>query len=823
MITDHPFGPNETKRLISVQTIMSFHALEISFPLAYQPPLWRYKPGNFIGHFVGHEGRGSLHSYLKKKGWITSLSAGPQSLGRGFSMFKVTVYLTQAGFENYRSIILGVFKCLSLLRSSEFPSWYQREISMMYQTRFRFKEKSKAESYAVWISTRMEWPVPRELVLAAPQLSWEWDESNENGGGLKQVRDTLEMLTVEKGRVVLMATASEHKKVGDGSGDEGGWEKEPIYGTDYKVEKLDDEFLEQAQGSNDIPELFLPGPNEFMPTNLDVEKREVAEPSLRPHLIRETALSSTWHKKDDQFWVPKAQVVIEIRSPLATDSPLSSVLTRLYTELVTDSLTEFAYDAELAGLEYGFASHSLGIFITLSGYNDKLPVLARDVLDRAKNIKVLPERLAIAKERVKRDWHNFFLGRSDRISDYFARHLITHEQWTIEEKLAVVLQVTAEETQKHIADFLSKTNLRILVNGNLYKDEAIRIAEMAEEIFASTPISKNEILDRALILPEACNYIWTTVAPNVNEPNSALTYYMHLGPRTSSFSRATASLLNQILSEPAYNILRTKEQLGYIVHCSMWHLSGSGVAGIRIVVQSERGPAFLEDRVDAFLDGMKAVIEEMGDEEFEEQKHGLERKLTEKVKTVGEETNIFWSHIDSGYLDFFRRQQDAETLKNVTKDDILKLFLSQVHPSSPTRSKLSVHCRSQKPRPKKISAAAVLAFESLVRNAGVSFDETAWQEELGSNPAPNVVDFENHWKGILVEPAVTTEVAQQLLGEVPALVERNPAEVVDEDGVIVKREGVTYIEDVNAFKAGLALSEVPKPLVEWGDLPMSKF
>lgn len=78
---------------------MSFHAIEISFPLGYQPPQWKYKPGNFLGHFVGHEGRGSLHSYLKNKGWITSLSAGPQSLGRGFSMFKITTHLTQAGFR----------------------------------------------------------------------------------------------------------------------------------------------------------------------------------------------------------------------------------------------------------------------------------------------------------------------------------------------------------------------------------------------------------------------------------------------------------------------------------------------------------------------------------------------------------------------------------------------------------------------------------------------------------------------------------------------------------------------------------------------------
>lgn len=73
---------------------------------------------------------------------------------------------------------------------------------------------------------------------------------------------------------------------------------------------------------------------------------------------------------------------------------------RLYTDLVTDSLAEFAYDAELAGLEYSFASHSLGLFVTLNGYNDKLSVLARHVLEKVKNIKVVPERLEIAKEQV---------------------------------------------------------------------------------------------------------------------------------------------------------------------------------------------------------------------------------------------------------------------------------------------------------------------------------------------------------------------------------------------------------------------------------------
>ena len=77
---------------------MSFHALEVSFPFPFMPPYWKYKPGNFLAHFLGHEGPGSLHSYLKDKGWTTGLSSGPQSLARGFSMFKVTVQMTPEGF-----------------------------------------------------------------------------------------------------------------------------------------------------------------------------------------------------------------------------------------------------------------------------------------------------------------------------------------------------------------------------------------------------------------------------------------------------------------------------------------------------------------------------------------------------------------------------------------------------------------------------------------------------------------------------------------------------------------------------------------------------
>jgi insulysin len=78
---------------------MDFHAMEISFPIDEQIPLWRFKPGNYLTDIIGYEGAGSLHSFLKDRGWITTLSAGVQDLARGFATFKITLYLSQNGFR----------------------------------------------------------------------------------------------------------------------------------------------------------------------------------------------------------------------------------------------------------------------------------------------------------------------------------------------------------------------------------------------------------------------------------------------------------------------------------------------------------------------------------------------------------------------------------------------------------------------------------------------------------------------------------------------------------------------------------------------------
>lgn len=151
--------------------------------------------------------------------------------------------------ENHREVALAVFKYLSLLRASPFAPWNQKEIQTIKATRFRFAEKRRPEDYAIWVAEQMAWPVPRDQVLSAPQLVEEWDAENpmKEGGGEREVRDALEGLRVEMGRSVLMARKEEFERIEYESGEE--WNHEPIYGTAYKVNKYDGDFLREVSHS----------------------------------------------------------------------------------------------------------------------------------------------------------------------------------------------------------------------------------------------------------------------------------------------------------------------------------------------------------------------------------------------------------------------------------------------------------------------------------------------------------------------------------------------------------------------------------------------
>ncbi len=89
----------------------------------------------------------------------------------------------------------------------------------------------------------MNWPVPFEFLLSSLQRVWDWDVDEGSGGTEPKIREYLNSFRIQEGRVVLMAKGGEHNQWRPNLK----WQKEPWYGTEYNVERFEEDFIKQVR------------------------------------------------------------------------------------------------------------------------------------------------------------------------------------------------------------------------------------------------------------------------------------------------------------------------------------------------------------------------------------------------------------------------------------------------------------------------------------------------------------------------------------------------------------------------------------------------
>jgi insulysin len=93
----------------------------------------------------------------------------------------------------------------------------------------------------------------------------------------------------------------------------------------------------------------------------------------------------------------------------------------------------------------------------------------------------------------------------------------------------------------------------------------VSLARAAEKTLGIAPLTPKELLSpRALIVPEG-RYITKATVENAENVNSAIEQFTYVGDITNDRERALASVFSTMVSDPLFDQLRTKEQLGYIV------------------------------------------------------------------------------------------------------------------------------------------------------------------------------------------------------------------------------------------------------------------
>lgn len=658
--------------------------LEICFPIPDCSHFWRSQPSHYFAHLIGHEGEGSILSYLKKQGWVLYLGAGGSDVSPGTDFFKITMELTLTGIQNWRSILEVTFAYINILKREGIEEWIWAENKLCSEAAFRFKDRQPASRFTSNVAGKMHYPIDKRYILgtSVPRVF---------------VKEELE--------ACLAAINHENFRVAIADPDVLADRKEKWYGTEYRLDRIPADLLHNCspESSLVLPELHLPRKNDFIPENFETNRKDSDNKAKRPTLIKNSSVVRLHHKKDDTFWVPKANFLFLLRNPLYTSCVENAVMTKLFIELLKDGLNEYSYPADIAGLQYAIDPTVGGMTLTFSGYNDKMMVLLEKVLQKLTSLVIEENRFLIEKDRLERDLNNFEFTDPYQQVSYYMSYVLTKTAFTKEEQSAALQQLTLEQMRKYAAQMFEQLHAEILIHGNITQAIALQAAELFETIVAPSPIPEDETKALPALRLPIGSHATTRTLKDASNLNSAIEYFVQVGHAASEEQRALCSIFAQICSEPAFNQLRTKEQLGYIV------FSGTKITltsnGFRVLIQSERSTRFLATRIEHFLDFVKEHLTNLSTADFERQRQSLIDRMNEKLKNLGQESKRYWSHITTSLYDFDSIDVQTSILKSTTKEQVVRFFDEFVHYSSPKRRHFSMYIDAQVPEASQAATA----------------------------------------------------------------------------------------------------------------------
>ncbi|KAE9594482.1 putative insulysin [Lupinus albus] len=666
-----------------LEAVKDVHILDLSWQLPCLHQEYLKKPEDYLAHLLGHEGKGSLLSYLKARGWATSLSAGvgDEGIYRSTiaSVFVMSIHLTDSGVEKIFDIIGFVYQFLKLLRQTSPQEWIFKELQNIGNMEFRFAEEQPQDDYAAELSENLQF-YPSEHVIYGDYVFKTWDE--------QLIEQILGFLIPEKMRVDVVS------KLFLKSED---FQCEPWFGSRYVEEDIAQNLLELWRNPPEIDSsLHLPSKNEFIPSDFSIRADDSCTNDFTnatsPRCIIDEALIKFWYMLDSTFKVPRANTYFRINLKGGYDNAKSCVLSELFIHLLKDQLNEIIYQASIAKLETSVSYVGDKLELKVYGFNEKLPILLSKVLSVATSFIPTDDRFKVIKEDMKRTLKNTNMKPLSH-SSYLRLQILCQSFYDVDEKLRYLNDLILDDLKAFIPELRSQLYIEGLCHGNLSEEEAISISNIFKVNFQVDPLPiELRHAERVICLPSGANLVRDVSVKNKLEKNSVIELYFQIEQDVgveSTKLKALIDLFDEIVEEPLFNQLRTKEQLGYVVQCSP--RITYRVFGFCFCIQSsEYNPVYLQARVDNFIDGLEELLDGLDEDSFENYKSGLMAKLLEKDPSLSYESNRLWNQIvDKRYI-FDMSKKEAEELRNINKHDVVEWYKMYFKVSSPKCRRLLV-------------------------------------------------------------------------------------------------------------------------------------
>uniref|UniRef100_A0AAY4BJ43 Nardilysin a (N-arginine dibasic convertase) n=1 Tax=Denticeps clupeoides TaxID=299321 RepID=A0AAY4BJ43_9TELE len=667
-----PFDTPAFNKLYRVVPVRKVHALTITWALPPQSKHYRVKPLHYISWLIGHEGTGSILSQLRKRCWALALFGGNSETGfdqnSTYSIFSISITLTDEGFQNFYQVIHMVFQYLKMLQTLGPQQRIYEEIQKIDANEFHYQEQTDPIGFVESICENMQL-FPKEDFLTGDQLMFEYEPG--------VISAALSLMTPEKANLLLLSPQHEGQCP----------LKEKWFGAQYSVEDIPHEWRDRWTGDFDLnPDLQLPADNKFIATDFTLKTSDCPDTEY-PVKIVSNERGCLWFKKDNKFKIPKAYARFNLVSPIIQRCPENLVLFDLLVNVLAHNLAEMAYDADVAQLEYKLIAGEHSLIIRVKGFNHKLPLLLKLIVDYLADFSASPNVFSMFAEQMKKAYFNMLI-KPDMLGKDLRLLILEPSRWSLIQKYQALMKgLSVTDLMGFINRLKAELYVEGLVQGNFNSAESKDILQYFIEKLQFKPLTAEAPVHfRVVELPQK-QHLCKVRSLNKDDPNSDVTVYYQSGLK-NLWEHTMMELLVMHMEEPCFDFLRTKETLGYQVYPTCRNTSGILGFSVTVETQATKFPTdFVETKIEEFLQSFGETLASLSDEAFQAQVSALIKLKECEDPHLGEEVDRNWFEVVTQQYVFDRIQKEIEALKTMKKENLLSWFMDHRQ----ANRRLSVH------------------------------------------------------------------------------------------------------------------------------------
>ena len=277
------------------------------------------------------------------------------------------------------------------------------------------------------------------------------------------------------------------------------------------------------------------------------------------------------------------------------------------------------------------------------------------------------------------EYKNHYLNQVFRLA--FAELDTTIHQYDVEKsKLGEILNDFTYETFEGMqSQWLKHGRMLWYISGNYSKEQAKQTVSQVVNLMNLESIPKEALSHVRLAdlcsQPNNFHRIDRTVPDSNNENSCFISLFQKCLDDGSTEGRIDLlnKLVMQYLSEPTFDQLRTKEQLGYVVFTRQ--KITRDIQSAYFLIQSPGSNCeHIRKRMDIHLEKMRKKVREISDEDFSKVVGSVMTDIAEKDKNLIEaHTRMLNELAEHAYL-FNRQDRDVALLPSITKGEFQVFF-----------------------------------------------------------------------------------------------------------------------------------------------------